>query len=456
MFTKDIFKRWATDEEVQEKKLDPVGKADADIDNDGDVDSTDKYLHNRRKAITKNIKKKKGETASMNPKLDTSSSKDKAGEMEAKESKDLDATNAAKAIKHDCATHVEHATWGAGKCIPGEHTIVETSEGEGYVTHYDVMFEHGLERDVPVEEMKIIKSSSHGHMRKKKPAEQKEDVTHETESGTAKITNTHVHFDNSGYKQKFSHKEVHKMSNGGKVRGFSLEKDNPYHGKDNHVYSNGDEEHHLPTKHLAKLNKESTEGHFMYKDGKKVMVKTKADHDKYTKMGYTMKESRIRAALKSVLESDRAKHYKGATKPEEMDDLHKNNKGHMDMKKVAKDADEIDKLPKAFDDVSKAGRAGPGRKMRTNDNPKGDKNIINKVKEAYASMYTVTLDDLEESMLGHRDAEKLNGGKSRDPNFKSPESHIDHHHRKSGGHEKSGGDADRHRYNVAKKLGYDV
>ena len=32
------------------------------------------------------------------------------------------------------------------------------------------------------------------------------------------------------------------------------------------------------------------DGHFMYKDGKKVMVKTKADHDKYAKMGYTMKE----------------------------------------------------------------------------------------------------------------------------------------------------------------------
>lgn len=346
MFTKDIFKRWATDEEVQEKKLDPVGKADADIDNDGDVDSTDKYLHNRRKAISKNIKKKKSETAIMNPKLDTSSSKDKAGEMEQKEglmkgmggmfkpdlsgfkkdkpratatsattsamkkaanmkkkpmeqkeSKDLDATNAAKAIKHDCASHVEHATWGAGKCIPGEHTIVETSEGEGYVTHYDVMFEHGLERDVPVEEMKIIKSSSHGHMRKKKPAEQK--------------------------------------------------------------------------------------------------------------------ESTIRQKLMAVLESDRAKHYKGATKPEEMDDLHKNNKGHMDMKKTAKDADTVDKLPAALDDVSKAGRAGPSRKMRGNDNPKGDKNIINKVKEAYASMYTVTLDDLEEPMLDHKGADELNGGKAK-------------------------------------------
>ena len=32
------------------------------------------------------------------------------------------------------------------------------------------------------------------------------------------------------------------------------------------------------------------DGHFMYKDGEKVMVKTKADHDKYAKMGYTMKE----------------------------------------------------------------------------------------------------------------------------------------------------------------------
>ena len=40
------------------KKLDPVGKSDADIDNDGDVDKSDKYLHNRRKAIGKAIRGK--------------------------------------------------------------------------------------------------------------------------------------------------------------------------------------------------------------------------------------------------------------------------------------------------------------------------------------------------------------------------------------------------------------
>ena len=52
----DAFKKAAEEvEHVTEKKLDPVGKADADIDNDGDVDKSDKYLHARRKKISKVI-----------------------------------------------------------------------------------------------------------------------------------------------------------------------------------------------------------------------------------------------------------------------------------------------------------------------------------------------------------------------------------------------------------------
>ena len=41
--------------------LDPVGKEDADIDNDGDTDKSDKYLHKRRKAISKAMKKRMSE-----------------------------------------------------------------------------------------------------------------------------------------------------------------------------------------------------------------------------------------------------------------------------------------------------------------------------------------------------------------------------------------------------------
>ena len=39
-----------------EAKLDPVGQEDDDIDNDGDVDDSDAYLHNRRKVIKKAMK----------------------------------------------------------------------------------------------------------------------------------------------------------------------------------------------------------------------------------------------------------------------------------------------------------------------------------------------------------------------------------------------------------------
>jgi hypothetical protein len=61
------------EEQIDEKKkLDPVGKADADIDNDGDVDKSDKYLHARRKKVTKiiNSKKKMKEEAELRKEIE--------------------------------------------------------------------------------------------------------------------------------------------------------------------------------------------------------------------------------------------------------------------------------------------------------------------------------------------------------------------------------------------------
>ena len=42
--------------EANKKPLDPVGREDADINNDNKVDKTDAYLKNRRKAISANVK----------------------------------------------------------------------------------------------------------------------------------------------------------------------------------------------------------------------------------------------------------------------------------------------------------------------------------------------------------------------------------------------------------------
>jgi len=44
---------------MKKEALDPVGQEDDDIDNDGDTDKSDKYLHNRRKVVGKAISKKK-------------------------------------------------------------------------------------------------------------------------------------------------------------------------------------------------------------------------------------------------------------------------------------------------------------------------------------------------------------------------------------------------------------
>tara|TARA_B100000085_G_scaffold2319_1_gene2199 strand:+ start:1122 stop:1295 length:174 start_codon:yes stop_codon:yes gene_type:complete len=50
------WKEFAQDLE-EKKQLDPVGQEDADVDNDGDVDKSDDYLKNRRKAVGKAIAK---------------------------------------------------------------------------------------------------------------------------------------------------------------------------------------------------------------------------------------------------------------------------------------------------------------------------------------------------------------------------------------------------------------
>ena len=41
--------------DILNEDLDPVGQEDADINNDGKVDKTDKYLSNRRKAVAANL-----------------------------------------------------------------------------------------------------------------------------------------------------------------------------------------------------------------------------------------------------------------------------------------------------------------------------------------------------------------------------------------------------------------
>jgi hypothetical protein len=115
-------------------------RKDKDIDNDGDVDSSDEYLHKRRKAVSKAMK----EGVEDNP----------------------------ANTQHLCAKNVVHESWGEGSCIPTMHA---DPDEEGNVAWYDVMFDHGIEEQVSIEELKVTKAESHMHSSKKKIKESKDE-----------------------------------------------------------------------------------------------------------------------------------------------------------------------------------------------------------------------------------------------------------------------------------------
>lgn len=59
---------------------------------------------------------------------------------------------------HFCATHVEHVDFGHGNPIHSQHA---TPDRFGDIDWYDVMFEHGIERGVPTDDMNILLSEVH-------------------------------------------------------------------------------------------------------------------------------------------------------------------------------------------------------------------------------------------------------------------------------------------------------
>ena len=156
--------------EDEEENLDAPGEEDGDVDNDGDEDQSDEFLSKKRKAIKKAMAKEGFELPDyVVEAIEEVLAEDPDFEVEMlDEAEDLDASNASKALDHDCAKHVVHKEHGEGQCVPGMHTLEENEDGTGYVTHYDVMFGDTIVEDVPVEELEIVSEMHHGHPMKKK------------------------------------------------------------------------------------------------------------------------------------------------------------------------------------------------------------------------------------------------------------------------------------------------
>jgi len=147
---------WQEVVEKKNKKLDPVDdkelkgthadRDDKDIDNDGDVDSSDEYLHKRRKAIAKSEEveqemdkdgmKKCPECGGSSENHDPECSKYSASEKKKASAEESCGKN------HTKKESVSHDEWGYGEIIE------ETEDG-----FYSVYFEHGVEFNVPAEQL---------------------------------------------------------------------------------------------------------------------------------------------------------------------------------------------------------------------------------------------------------------------------------------------------------------
>ena len=199
--------------QVAAEEMDPVNpkaaakkfkdRKDKDIDNDGDVDDSDEYLHKRRKAIGKAMKSEGKENVNeVLPALAMMAAKPVA-KMVAKKVAKTAAKGAAgmaagalakKAIgkamtkkkepqmregledspnpansQHLCAKNVVHEEWGEGQPVHGMHAMPDV---DGNIAWYDVMFEHGIEKGVSINELKVTASEMHhNHGGKKKKNE---------------------------------------------------------------------------------------------------------------------------------------------------------------------------------------------------------------------------------------------------------------------------------------------
>ena len=59
---------------------------------------------------------------------------------------------------HNCAKKVCHEEYGEGETIFGQHAVPDEN---GFVSHYNVQFEHGIVENVSVDELEIITEGSH-------------------------------------------------------------------------------------------------------------------------------------------------------------------------------------------------------------------------------------------------------------------------------------------------------
>lgn len=417
-----------------EAKMDPVGKADADIDNDGDVDKSDEYLHNRRKAIKKAMKKEDMDIQETNKedieeRISPSGTDRKsilkkafrAGKSKAAQSYagrdnphfDRDKDKLVKAPKGRSKDKGIKKAYDAGR--GQDQSFPNVLRGKGQQKPQDSlsvgrskMFRPKISKPkgkLPEEfNESLIKKAA--NLVKSKKADR--DLTknlkatidhHKSEHKEARKNELEYNKSKSDLATTYASKgDTHKA-----MAGHAQDALNAHRNKD----TSGVKKHMDKYKSLSREHVKKSDVHPVSGLQAHPMLPSHA-HDAIKHVSNMKESTDIRSKLMSIWEdaaeineADRAAHYKGATKPENMpkDDA-RSDKKMMDaspMKKHGKGAKEDPESKKAEDSTKPSA-------MRNNDNKQGDKAVmksatpdhpahkttkeqVEEIKAAYESMY---------------------------------------------------------------------
>ena len=443
-FINSISQAW---QEVYEKKtLDPVNdkendkkfknRTDKDIDNDGDVDSSDQYLHKRRKATDDAIDG--GKKPAKNEEVDESSCgsvnaskkkmKEDDDEMETDEPMAKDGMKKCKECggssdNHDeeCSKYtssekakasvtkeaVRHEVHGYGEII------TETDNG------YDILFAHGVEFDVPAEQCESIRRAmdiakkSGGAMT---PAVKKMDKIKKGVSDNPRVSKALQKANEEDELEEKLEKERVKLPNRQRPKGpgWVLKKSGEQSGKDHSEWerkvkrvesvkeddvdearNGGDDDPCWDThKKVGTKMKGGKRVNDCVPKNESVTEGTVAEVELDVHETYSAIQQQTIQAMRSMWEGAGAVANKKAKpdpkgQPADANDDNLKGKGAVDMAKDI-DAEGADspKVPKGGDDAqghedaTKAGRVVSQAPARSGDQKTGDKKIVNPVKGA--------------------------------------------------------------------------
>jgi|GEM_PF-2532116 len=370
----------------EKKKLDPVDakalkgkhddREDGDIDNDGDEDESDEYLHNRRKAVKKAMDEGKEEC----PKCEGEGCDHCDGMGYHMTNEEVELDEASASVYKDVPRT-------PGKMVSNRVQVKAFKDTNAMGAFLSKQNDNSW-KETGVSGLKSGKYKIDMVKQGGKPSKNFIKVNEEVELDEM----------TSAQKSKFD-KLYKQMLNGPEHKKIMSKADNKIKGDDQFhalvkkmameevseamTISRKMAQRALASAKAQPKDKVSLKKAPWDKDKKstneeEVIMNPKQKKDEKGSATMANEEVELPTIYSRILEN-RAKQTKGATAPEDWNEKEKNNKGAMDMK-ADHAVDSTGKISNyddlGHDDASKAGRASPNAKARSGDNMKGDKKVI--------------------------------------------------------------------------------